>query len=41
MKFVAVRAGWYVLRLAVGNMRTGAEDVRRAWEVLRREAVGL
>jgi aromatic-L-amino-acid decarboxylase len=29
----------YVLRLAVGNERTTEEDVRRAWEVLRREAV--
>jgi aromatic-L-amino-acid/L-tryptophan decarboxylase len=28
----------YVLRLAVGNMRTTDDDVRRAWEVLRREA---
>jgi aromatic-L-amino-acid decarboxylase len=30
--------GRYVLRLAVGNMRTGIEDVERAWEVLKREA---
>jgi len=30
--------GRYVLRLAIGNARTGEEDVRRAWEVLRREA---
>ncbi len=29
--------GRYVLRLAVGNARTTEEDVRRAWEVLRRE----
>jgi len=28
----------YVLRLAVGNLRTTAEDVRLAWEVLRTEA---
>jgi aromatic-L-amino-acid decarboxylase len=33
--------GRYVLRLAVGNMRTSVDDVRRAWEVLRREAAGL
>jgi aromatic-L-amino-acid/L-tryptophan decarboxylase len=30
--------GRYVLRLAVGNLRTSEQDVRRAWEVLRREA---
>lgn len=30
--------GRYVLRLAIGNARTREEDVRRAWEVLRREA---
>jgi hypothetical protein len=30
-------AGRYVLRLAIGNARTTEEDVRRAWEVLRRE----
>jgi aromatic-L-amino-acid decarboxylase len=28
--------GRFVLRLAVGNARTTEEDVRRAWEVLRR-----
>ena len=28
--------GRYVLRLAIGNVRTTEEDVRRAWEVLRR-----
>ena len=28
--------GRYVLRLAVGNARTTEEDVRRAWQVLRR-----
>jgi aromatic-L-amino-acid decarboxylase len=30
--------GRQVLRLAVGNARTTEEDVRRAWEVLNREA---
>jgi aromatic-L-amino-acid decarboxylase len=30
----------YVLRLAVGNARTTEEDVRQAWDVLRREAGG-
>ncbi len=30
--------GRYVLRLAVGNVRTTVDDVRRAWEVLKREA---
>ena len=34
-------AGRYVLRLAVGNYRTTEDDVRLAWEVLRREADGL
>jgi aromatic-L-amino-acid decarboxylase len=29
--------GRYVLRLAIGNARTREEDVRRAWDVLRRE----
>ena len=28
--------GRYVLRLAIGNARTTGDDVRRAWEVLRR-----
>ena len=28
----------YVLRLAVGNARTAEDDVRRAWDVLRKEA---
>ena len=28
--------GSYVLRLAIGNVRTTEEDVRRAWEVLNR-----
>lgn len=31
-------SGRYVLRLAIGNARTTEDDVRRAWEVLRREA---
>jgi aromatic-L-amino-acid decarboxylase len=31
----------YVLRLAVGSFRTTEEDVRLAWEVLRREAAAL
>ena len=30
--------GRYVLRLAIGNARTTADDVRRAWDVLNREA---
>ncbi len=30
--------GRYVLRLAIGNARTTEDDVRRAWEVLTREA---
>jgi aromatic-L-amino-acid/L-tryptophan decarboxylase len=30
--------GRYVLRLAIGNARTTEADVRRAWEVLNREA---
>jgi len=30
--------GRYVIRLAVGNARTTEDDVRLAWEVLRREA---
>lgn len=34
----AVLNGRYVLRLAVGQMRTSEEDVRCAWDVLRREA---
>jgi aromatic-L-amino-acid/L-tryptophan decarboxylase len=32
--------GRYVLRLAIGNARTTEDDVRRAWNVLRREAKG-
>ncbi len=34
----AMLHGRYVLRLAVGQMRTTEEDVQRAWEVLKREA---
>ena len=30
--------GRYVLRLAIGNARTNEDDVRVAWDVLRREA---
>ena len=30
--------GRYVLRLAVGNLRTTEDDVRRAWDALRSEA---
>jgi aromatic-L-amino-acid decarboxylase len=30
--------GRYVLRLAIGSARTTEDDVRRAWDVLRREA---
>ncbi|MGI8505211.1 MAG: pyridoxal phosphate-dependent decarboxylase family protein [Solirubrobacteraceae bacterium] len=37
----AVLAERYVLRLAVGQMSTSLEDVRRAWDVLRREAATL
>ena len=37
----AVLGGRYVLRLAVGQMYTTEEDVRIAWQVLRREAAGL
>jgi aromatic-L-amino-acid decarboxylase len=33
--------GRYVLRLAIGNLRTTEDDVRRAWDVLRREAAAL
>jgi aromatic-L-amino-acid decarboxylase len=33
--------GGYVLRLAVGNLRTTEDDVRVAWDVLRREAAAL
>jgi aromatic-L-amino-acid decarboxylase len=34
-------AGRYVLRLAIGNFRTTQDDVRLAWDVLRREAAAL
>jgi aromatic-L-amino-acid decarboxylase len=34
-------AGRYVLRLAIGNFRTSEDDVRLAWDVLRREAAEL
>jgi aromatic-L-amino-acid decarboxylase len=30
--------GRYVMRLAIGNARTTEDDVRRAWEILNREA---
>ena len=30
--------GRYVLRLAIGNARTTEDDVRRAWDVLNKEA---
>ncbi len=33
-----VLADRYVLRLAIGNARTTEDDVRRAWDVLRKEA---
>ncbi len=36
-----VLRGRYVLRLAVGQMRTRLDDVERAWELLRREAASL
>jgi aromatic-L-amino-acid/L-tryptophan decarboxylase len=37
----AVLNGRYVLRLAVGQLQTRQEDVRIAWDVLRREAAAL
>jgi aromatic-L-amino-acid decarboxylase len=37
----AVLNGRYVLRLAIGQLATSQDDVRRAWEVLRREAARL
>ncbi|MGH2870322.1 MAG: pyridoxal phosphate-dependent decarboxylase family protein [Solirubrobacteraceae bacterium] len=37
----AVLAGRYVLRLAVGQMNTQLDDVRLAWDVLRREAAQI
>ena len=33
--------GRYVLRLAIGSFRTTEEDVRLAWDVLRRESTAL
>ena len=33
--------GRYVLRLAIGSARTTEDDIRLAWDVLRREARGL
>lgn len=33
--------GRFVLRLAIGNARTTEDDVRLAWDVLRREAAAL
>ena len=33
--------GRYVLRLAIGQERTSEDDVRLAWDVLRREAAAL
>jgi aromatic-L-amino-acid decarboxylase len=37
----ATLEGRYVLRLAVGQMRTTEEDINRAWDVLGREASAL
>jgi aromatic-L-amino-acid decarboxylase len=37
----AVLDGRFVLRLAVGQLRTTEDDVAQAWEVLRREAATL
>jgi len=37
----ALLGGRFVLRLAVGQIRTREEDVRLAWDVLRRESSGL
>ena len=37
----AVLNGRYVLRLAIGQMSTTDDDVRRAWDVLRREAARI
>jgi aromatic-L-amino-acid decarboxylase len=36
-----VLGGRYVLRLAIGNIRTEERHVRRAWEILRAEALRL
>ncbi len=35
------RTSRYVLRLAIGNIRTEERHVRRAWEILRAEALRL
>ena len=37
----AALGGRYVLRMAIGQMSTTEDDVRHAWDVLRREASGL
>jgi aromatic-L-amino-acid decarboxylase len=37
----AILDGTYVLRLAIGQMNTTEQDVRRAWAVLQLEAAGL
>jgi aromatic-L-amino-acid/L-tryptophan decarboxylase len=37
----AVLKGRYVLRLAIGSLRTTEADIQRAWDVLRREAAAL
>ncbi|MGH2916742.1 MAG: pyridoxal phosphate-dependent decarboxylase family protein [Solirubrobacteraceae bacterium] len=37
----AVLGGRYVLRLAIGQQRTCEDDLRIAWDVLRREAASL
>jgi aromatic-L-amino-acid decarboxylase len=37
----ALIGGRYALRLAVGNIRTEEVHVRRAWEILRAEALRL
>jgi aromatic-L-amino-acid decarboxylase len=37
----AVLAGRHVLRLAIGNFATTEQDVRRAWDVLKRTAAEL
>ncbi len=37
----AMLSGRYVLRLAVGQVRTTEEDISRAWDVLRMEASAL
>jgi aromatic-L-amino-acid decarboxylase len=37
----AVLDGRYTLRLAVGQFRTGEDDIARAWDVLQREAAAV